>query len=100
MVNNPFEGPPPRQPRGPVIDMTAEGEFRTTRVIAPGALTLGGIAILVAVVAGALAIAAVAVWLAFMLIPVALVAGLIGWGAIKLQRLQSRGTRPVDIYRR
>jgi hypothetical protein len=104
MANNPFDAPPHapggRPARGPTIDMTIEGDFPRTRVIAPGALKLGAIAVLVAVVAGALALAAVALWLAFLLIPVAVVAALIGWGAIKLQRWQSRGAKPVDIYRR
>jgi hypothetical protein len=101
MTKSPFDVPP----RGPVIDMTSDGQFRSasfqrTTVIAPGALKLGGIAILVAVIAGTVAAAALALWLAMTLVPIAIVAGLIGWGALKLQRWQARRAAPVDLYRR
>jgi hypothetical protein len=116
MVKSPFDIPP----RGPVIDMTSDGEFRPSQagsgknwsgrppfgtfrysaVIAPGAMKLGGIAILVAVLAGTIAAAALALWLAMTLVPIAIVAGLIGWGALKVQRWQTRRAGPMDIYRR
>ena len=84
---------------GPVLDMTPDGQFRASATVAPGALKLGGVAILIAAVSGALALAALALWLAFMLIPVAIAAGVIGWGAIKLQRWQAKRAGPVDLYR-
>jgi hypothetical protein len=117
MANNPFDQPK----RGPVIDMTADGQFRapppgggsgakwsaqwssTSGVapgMAPGALKLGGVAMLIAVVSGTLALAAIALWVAFMLVPIALAAGVIGWGLLKLQRWQARRAGPVDLYRR
>jgi len=111
MAKSPFDIPP----RGPVIDMTSDGEFRPTQTwsggsrfgafrysaaITPGGLKLGGIAILVAVLAGSIAAAALALWLAMTLVPIAIVAGLIGWGALKVQRWQARRAGPMDIYRR
>jgi hypothetical protein len=77
--------------RPPVIDMTPEGEFRD----APGGaralrgswldrtlLKLGGAAVLAAVVTGGLALAALAVLFIGLLLPVALVAGLVAFGTI------------------
>jgi hypothetical protein len=111
MAKSPFDIPP----RGPVIDMTPDGEFRSAKTwsgkspfgafrysasITPGTLKIGGIAILVAVLAGTVAAAALALWLAMTLVPIAIVAGLIGWGALKIQRWQARRAGPLDTYRR
>ncbi len=96
MANNPFGVPP----RGPTIDMTPDGRIRTRTVFAPGAMKLTGVAALVAVVAGSLAVAALALWLALTLVPIALAAGLVAWVLFKIQRWQGRRAGPVDLYRR
>ncbi len=61
--------------------MTPRGEFRQANV--PIAWKIGGAAMLVAVVAGAVSLAALVLWVALALIPVAIVAGLIGWVALR-----------------
>jgi hypothetical protein len=71
-----------------VIDMTASGEFadppaRPSRPNWPLRLGLGAAA--VATIAGALALAAIFLWLASVLLPVAIVAGFIAFAAFKLQ---------------
>ncbi len=72
--------------------MRLNGEY----VAAPGPvwpLKLGVAAILAAVVLGGVALAALALWVALLLIPVAIVAGLVGWAALRFQlwRAQGRG---------
>jgi hypothetical protein len=88
------------------LDMTPDGQFRRR----PGLpimqrLFLG--AVIVAAVAGGLALSALAFWLAMFLLPVALVAGIIAWGMLRLldgRRPQSFGgpDRPQapDPFRR
>ena len=78
-----------RQP--PLLDLTPEGEFR--QPTPPfGRPPFGGLpwlariaawALVVALVAGGLAVAAVAFWLALTLIPIAIVAGLIAYVAFR-----------------
>lgn len=78
---------PPRHRR--VIDMTPEGEFvRPPRV--PLTTRLLGIAVLVAVVAGGIALASLALWIALTLIPVALVAGLVAYAVLRWQSWRAR----------
>ena len=67
----------------PQIEMRIDGDFLPQRPSWPA--RLAGIAVIVAVLAGSLAVAALALWLALALIPVALVAGLIAWAAIRFQ---------------
>lgn len=92
----------PRRP--PVLDMTPEGEFRDPAP-PPRAGTLdrllgrvGGIALLVAVAAGGLVLAAVAIMFAALALPVLIVAGAIGAGSIwwRLRRARRSG-QPVHI---
>ena len=52
-------------------------------------MRLAGIAVIVAVLAGAVAVAALALWVALALIPIALVAGVIAWAAIRFQLWRS-----------
>jgi len=68
------------------LDMTPDGQFRRS----PGR---GGLpimqriflgAVVVAAVAGGFAISALAFWLAMFLLPVALIAGLVAWGMMKM----------------
>ena len=86
---------------GRTLDMTPDGQFRNP----PGAgLGQRGLpfmqriflsAVIVAAVAGGFAISALAFWLAMFLLPVALVAGLVAWGMLKMmsatRRAQSVG---------
>lgn len=72
----------------PQIEMRIDGE-----VIPPAPswpVRLAGAAIILAVLAGAIAVAALAFWLALALIPVALVAGLVAWAAIRFQLWRAR----------
>ena len=76
------------QHRPPVIDMTPEGEFRDAAPPRPASTfdrllaRVGGIAMLVAFGAGALVLAGLAVLAIGILLPVALVAGLVGGGSL------------------
>ncbi|WP_338662528.1 hypothetical protein VQH23_20530 [Pararoseomonas sp. SCSIO 73927] len=85
--------------RPPVLDMTPEGDFRDAPQAVPRAgwldrtlLRLGGFAVLAAVVAGGLVLAASAVLLLGLLIPVVIVAGLVGF--VTLWWRARRGGRP------
>ena len=91
------------QRRPPVIDMTPEGEFRDP-VPPPAMGTLdrllarvGGIAMLVALGAGGLLLAGLAVLAIGVLLPMALVAGLIGGGSLwwRMRRAGRGGAQPV-----
>jgi hypothetical protein len=74
------------------LDMTPDGQFRQP----PGRSGLpgrGGLpimqriflgAVVVATVAGGFALSALAFWLAMFMLPVALVAGLIAWGMLRI----------------
>lgn len=66
------------------LDLTPEGEFRTPPTPSWGARIVRA-ALVVAVIAAGLALASLALWFALILIPIALIAGLIGWGAIRFQ---------------
>ena len=90
-----------------VIDMTPDGRFRSR----PGLPLLERIfigAIIVALVAGGLAVSALAFWIALLLIPVALVAAVIAWAAFQWRLWQARRSfggrdgrmRAPDIFRR
>ena len=81
----------PRQP--PLIDMAPDGTFRSP---SPGQraplsfkLLLG--ATVVAVVAGALTLAALAVWVAALLLPVVIVAGFVAWATLRYRRWRRGG---------
>ncbi|HUC19833.1 MAG TPA: hypothetical protein VMA37_19310 [Acetobacteraceae bacterium] len=69
-----------RQP--PLLDLTPDGEFRQP-VRPPWVARVAAWALVVAVIAGGLAAAAVAFWLALTLIPIAIVAGLIAYVAFR-----------------
>jgi hypothetical protein len=72
--------------------MTLDGRFRDPPSV-PLTAQIGRAAIVVAVLAGMGAVALLALWAALALIPIALGAGLIAWGAIRFQ--QWRGGRPL-----
>lgn len=66
----------------PLLDLTPEGQFRQP-ARPPWAMRLARWAILVALIAGGLAVAMLAFWLLLILIPVAIAAGLIAYGALR-----------------
>jgi fatty acid desaturase len=82
--------------RPPELDLLPDGSYRPRRP--PVAARIFAWAIVIAVVAGALAFAAFALWIALLLIPVVVVAGLIAWLAFRYQvwRAGQRGWRTWD----
>lgn len=92
------------QRRPPILDMTPEGEFRDP-IPPPRAGTLdrilgrvGGIALLVALSAGLLVLAGLAIMFAALALPVLILAGAIGATSIwwRLRRARKEG-RPVHF---
>lgn len=89
--------------RPPVLDMTPEGEFRDTAPKPAGTFDrvlarVGGVAVLVALAAGGLVFAALAVLFLGIMLPVLLVAGAIGAGSIwwRLRRARKQG-QPIHF---
>lgn len=88
--------------RPPIIDMTPEGAFRDPTPPRPASFLdrlltrVGGVAMLLAVLSGALVIAALAIMAFAILLPVAIVAGLVGGGTLwwRIRRARAQG-RPV-----
>ena len=84
----------------PQIEMRIDGSFASPPT-GSWPIKIAGTALIVAVLTGALAVAAVLFWLALVLIPVALIAGLIAWAAVRFQFWRAgrsfRGSR--DIFR-
>ena len=70
--------------------MRLDGEFITPPTPS-WPVRLAGTAIVVAVLAGVLALAALAFWVAVAMVPVVLVAGLVAWAAIRFQLWRARG---------
>ncbi len=94
--------------RPPVLDMTPEGEFRDPQPPRPAGLLdralarLGGIAVLVAAAAGGLVLAGVALLAISILLPVMIVAGVVGAASIwwRMRRARQQGgaeARPVRV---
>ena len=78
----------------PTLDMTLNGDFRTpprTGVPLSFKLMVGGI--LVALAAGTIAFAALALWVLSMVLPVLVVAGLFAWGMVRFRRWQATRAR-------
>lgn len=71
-----------KQNQPPDLEMTLEGEFISPPV-APISSRILLWAIIVAVMAGALTIAAFALWLALLILPVAVGAGIVAWGLFR-----------------
>lgn len=96
-------GPPGRDPSPPVLDMTADGQFRDPlppqrgwldRVLAK----VGGVALLVTLAAAGLVVVALAILFVGLLLPVAIGAGLIAFASLwwRMRRLrQANGGQPV-----
>lgn len=76
---------------GRTIDMTPDGEFRTPPPV-PWSVKVLRWAIVVAVLAAGLAVAALALWFALVLIPVALGAGLIAYLAFRYRVWKAGGS--------
>jgi hypothetical protein len=85
----------------PELEMRADGSFRMPP--RPPILTRIFIwAAVVAVIAGGLAVAAFALWIALFLVPVALVAAVIAWLAFRFQLWRGGGSvgGQRDVWRR
>ncbi len=72
------------QRRPPELDMTIEGEF-VSPPTAPISSRILLWAIIVAVMAGALSLAAFALWLALFILPIAVGAGVVAWGLYRFR---------------
>ena len=84
----------------PELDMTIDGEFIEPPA-APIANRILLWAVIVAVVAGAMAIAALALWFALIILPVAACAGVVAYGMYRyrLWRLQSALSGQQSLHR-
>ena len=80
----------------PTLDMLPDGRFGPGPKTLPLStkLMIGGA--IVAVLAGAIAIAMVAIWLIMMLIPIMIVAGVIAYAAYRIKRWRLLG-RPGPL---
>jgi hypothetical protein len=87
--------------RAPELDMLPDGSFRQP-VRPPIATRLFIWAVLIASVAGALSLAAFALWIALLILPVALGAAAIAWLAFRFQVWRSGGSvgRQTYVWRR
>jgi hypothetical protein len=92
--------------RGPQLDMTPDGQFRDPPA-PPLASRVGAMALLLAVITGAAVLAALALWFALALIPLALAAAVVAWAAFRFQVWRARrGAPPAsfssqrDLFRR
>lgn len=75
---------------GPIIDMTPSGEF-PRRTGTPISVHILRAAVMVAVLGAALALAAFALWVALLLIPIVFAAAVIGWLAFRWRMWKLRG---------
>lgn len=104
IINRVLDSRPGEEDR--TIDMTPQGEFRTPPP-APWSARILRYAIIVAVLAAGVAVAALMLWFALILIPVALGAALIAYAAFRYRVWQARKARSSgggssgggDIYR-
>jgi hypothetical protein len=89
----------------PIIDMRIDGSFPPSRS-ASLPMRIAGVALAIAAFAAGLvvigAILWVLLWMVMVLLPIAVIAGLIGWGAYKYQMWRNGGSfrRPPDFFRR
>ena len=97
----------PRTP--PVIDMTPDGRFREPLRQRPGFGAGGGVpasfklligAVAVAVLAGTAAVAALALWVVSMLLPVMVIAGGVAYAAFKYRQWRGGNAARYSLRRR
>jgi hypothetical protein len=83
----------------PQLDMTLEGEF-VAPPTAPVSARIMMWAVVVAIITGGLAVAAIALWLAMMILPVALGAALVAYLLFRYRmwRAGVGGRRPVNLW--
>lgn len=90
----------------PILDMTPDGQFRDPAPPPPRAAWLdrvlaqvGGAALLLSALAGGFLLVALAVAFTVLLVPVALIAGLVGFGALwwRARRMRGRGGGPGGV---
>ena len=79
--------------RPPLLDMTPQGEFRTPGFRLSWPMRVGLLALGVSLAAGLAASAALLIYLALILIPVAIVAGAVAYVALRLQLWRAGGKR-------
>ncbi|MGI4952946.1 MAG: hypothetical protein ACRYGM_14185 [Janthinobacterium lividum] len=89
--------------RPPTIDMSPDGSFRVPP--RPGqvplSVKLGLGAAAIAVLGLSLTVAALAVYIVSLILPVVVIAGAVAWGAMKYRRWQlGRGTAPYAVQPR
>lgn len=86
----------------PAVDMTPDGRFLPPPR-PPMTIKIGGIAAVIAVLAIGLGVAALALWFALILIPVAVGAAAVAWLAFRLQLWRARsglfGRHPRGVTR-
>ena len=83
----------------PELDLLPDGSFRSRQP--PFAARVFRWAVIVAVLAGALALAALALWFALVLIPIVLGAAVIAWLALRYQLWRARRSSDRnDVWRR
>lgn len=78
----------------PQIDMRIDGRFVSPKR-ASWPAKIAGVAILVAVLAGAIGLAALALWVATLLIPIAVLAAVIAWIALRFQAWRAPANRNI-----
>ena len=91
--------------RPPVLDMTPEGEFRgpaPATWLDRALLRVGGVAVLLALGAGGIVLASLAFVVVGLLLPVVIVAGLVGAGVIwwRVRQLRRSGRAAFVTVRR
>ena len=88
------------QRRQPELEMTINGEF-VSPPKAPISSRILLWAIVIAVLAGALSLAAFALWLALLILPVAFAAGVVAWAMFRYRvwRAQRSMGGPRDVWR-
>jgi len=86
--------------RPPQLDMNLDGEF-VSPPVAPVSSRILIWAIVTAIMAGALIIAALALWLAFLILPVAIGAAVVAWGMYRyrLWRAQKSFSGQRSVWR-
>lgn len=97
------------RPGPPILDMTPEGGFREPAPAPKGWLDrtldrVGGVALLLALVAGGLVVVALAFVLLGLLLPIAIGAGLVAfvtiWWRVRRLRARGGGALPFVVVRR